>query len=432
MKAPTLLLTLLFATLTVWLPALSVEELQVSYQAAVLKANESRDNQIETLNQRYTTALTRLQEEAQKKGDLDKALAIKGEVDLIGRNTWPLPPVPEKIAKVLRRPRQTYLKTRLGVQRDWALKSSNLADRMEEALEAQMASLTKSGKLEEARSAQELLEKIRKDPELARARELPSRVTQRGRSRAGFLVRRNGDNLEVLVRYDSEGKISLKSPIENMVEQTGGKREKGKTSARTLGEFVGAGAEVTEPYVALEHTLENQKIEFTDVFGTEVKFLPDEGTELRISPRAKNAFLGIDGVFSTSSSPATYRLTAEVMVPSNNAALKGLYFRHGGSKGTVIGKPVEGNGKWQEVLCEGAGGSEINALRIHFTGFLLKDFPKARGDRVIIKSLKVEYLCFSAHIVEQYGDSGEAIVAETDPSKQKLLVTNGVLVEAPN
>ncbi|MEN8679780.1 MAG: hypothetical protein ABF391_06975, partial [Akkermansiaceae bacterium] len=222
MRSSLLLLTTIFASITDWLPALSVEDLQVSFQAAVLKANESRDKQIGTLDQRYTAALANLQEKAQKKADLEEALAIKNEGKLIAEKTWPLPPVPGEHAKTLNRPRQTYLKTRLGIEREWALSMSNLADKMEEALEAQVTGLTKAGNLKEAQRAKELLEKIQKDPELAKARELPSRVTRSGRSRAGYLVRRNGDDLEVLVRYDSEGKISLKSPVENVVEQTGG------------------------------------------------------------------------------------------------------------------------------------------------------------------------------------------------------------------
>jgi hypothetical protein len=213
------------------------------------------------------------------------------------------------------------------------------------------------------------------------------------------------------------------------VEQTGGKREKGKTNARTLGEFVGASDFQGEVYASFEHTLEDREINFSDVFGTEVKFLQGEGTELTISPTAKNSFLGINGVFSTSSSPATYRVTGEIMVPSKNAVLKGLFFRHGGSDGTIIGKPVVGNGEWQKVVCEGPGGSMTNSLRIHFTGFELKDFPKAWGDKVVLKNLRIEFIKFSAHIVEQYGDSGEAIIAEKNPSRQRLLVTNGVLVE---
>ena len=54
---------------------------------------------------------------------------------------------------------------------------------------------------------------------------------------------------------------------------------------------------------------------------------------------------------------------------------------------------------------------------------------QAWGDRFVLKNLRVEFVKFSAHVVEQYGDSGEAIIAEKNPFRQKLLVTNGVLVE---
>ena len=431
MRPSLLLLITIFTATPVWLPALSVEELQVSYQAAVLKTNESRDKQIETLNQRYTAALNKLQEQAQKKGDLETAVAIKNEGTLITENTWPLPPVPGAHAKVLSRPRKTYLKTRLGIEREWALSTSNLADKMVDALGAQVTSLTKAGKLEEAQTAKALLEKIQKNPELVKARELPSRVTRSGRSRAGFLVRRNGDNLEVLVRYDSDGKISMKSPVENVVEQSDGKGEKGKTSARTLGEFVGAEPEVKETFIALDHTLDKGKLTPGEIYGVDINFQNDEGTVYEIRKGVKNAYLGFPNLLGTLSSPATYRISAEIKIPQENKTLSGLFFRHGTSQGTVLGQPITGTGAWQSVIREGAGGAPLPLLRIHFSGFKLSDMKQVWGDRVILNNLRVEFIKFSAHIVEQYGDSGETIITEKESSKQRLLVTNGVLVEGP-
>jgi len=81
------------------------------------------------------------------------------------------------------------------------------------------------------------------------------------------------------------------------------------------------------------------------------------------------------------------------------------------------------------VIREGAGGSPFQLLRIHFSGFDLPNINRAWGDKFILKSLRVEFIKFSAHIVEQYGDSGEAIITEKNPSRQRLLVTNGVIVE---
>lgn len=406
--------------------ALTVEDLQVSYQAALLKANETRDRQVATLDQRYLEALTKIREEQQKKGDLDGALAIKNEADLVEKKTWPLPPLPGVIETTLGGHRTTYLKARIGIERDWALTTSGLADKMEAALATQIENLTKSGDLAEAQKARKILEAISLDPEVIRARELPERLTSSGRARAGFVVRRNGDDLEVLVRYDSEGKISLKSPVENVVERTGGKRNKGETAAKTLGEFVGAEGFESQPYLSLRHTLEDGEIDFSDQVGVQLKFLPKEGTEIAISPTANNAYLAVPGVLSPS--PATYRITSEVMVPSGNRALRGLFFRHGGSTGTPIGKPVTGNGEWQSVTCEGPGGSQADFLRIHFTGFALKDYPQARGDRLILKSLQVEYLRFSAHIVEAFGKSGETTDLQTEARHQKLLLQNGVML----
>ena len=429
MKSFLLLLTMIFASITDWLPALSVEDLQVSFQAAVLKANESRDKQIGVLGQRYIAALANLQEKAQKKADLEEALAIKNEAALIKEKTWPLPPVPGEHSKSLKRPRQTYVKTRFGIEREWALSTSNLADKMEEALEAQVTSLTKAGNLKEAQKAKELLGKIQQDPELAKARELPSRVTQSGRSRAGYLVRRNGDDLEVLVRYDREGKISLKSPIENVVEKTGGKREKGKTNARTLGEFVGLGTENLERHIVLDYTPKDGKLTPEELIGVDVSFQKDEGTIFEIKKGTNNAYLGFPNLLGTLSSPATYRIIGELKIPKKNNTLSGVFFRHGNSNGTVLGEQITSSGNWQTVIREGAGGSPFQLLRIHFSGFDLPNIDRAWGDKFILKSLRVEFIKFSAHIVEQYGDSGEAIITEKNPSRQRLLVTNGVIVE---
>ena len=84
---------------------------------------------------------------------------------------------------------------------------------------------------------------------------------------------------------------------------------------------------------------------------------------------------------------------------------------------------------WETVIREGAGGSILPLFRIHFSGFKLSEINRAWGDKVVLKNLRVEFIKFSAHIVEQYGDSGEAIIAEKNPLRQRLLVTNGVLAE---
>jgi hypothetical protein len=68
-------------------------------------------------------------------------------------------------------------------------------------------------------------------------------------------------------------------------------------------------------------------------------------------------------------------------------------------------------------------------LRIHFSGFKLSTINRAWGDEFVLKNLRIEFIKFSAHIVEQYGDSGEVIIAEKNPLRQRLLVTNGVLAE---
>jgi len=415
-----------FLSATMGCVALSLEELQVSYQAAILKTNETRDQQMSKLDERYLGALGKLQADVQKKGNLAEALAIKDEATLIEKETWPLSPLPEVILEIVAPARTTYAKTRIGIEREWALTTGGISDKMEAALKAQIANLTKDGSLKEAQKSQKVLEAIRQDPAVIKARELPNRITRSGRARAGFVVRRNGDDLEVMVRYDSDGKISMKSPIENVVEGTGGKREKGETEAKTLGAFVGAEGFPSHPYLSLRHSSDGGKIDFSDAVGVHTKFLAKEGTEIKISPTATNSYLAVGGVLSKA--PATYRITSEIKIPSENKALRGLFFRHGDSKGPIFGKPVVGTGEWQEVTCEGAGGSQFEFLRIHFTGFEFKDYPKARGDRVIFKNLQIECFRFSVYIVESFGKSGETTLTETAADRQKFLIQNGVML----
>ena len=81
------------------------------------------------------------------------------------------------------------------------------------------------------------------------------------------------------------------------------------------------------------------------------------------------------------------------------------------------------------MIREGPGGSILPLFRIHFSGFKLSTINRAWGDEVVLKNLRIEFIKFSAHIVEQYGDSGEAIIAEKNSLRQRLLVTNGVLAE---
>ena len=144
---------------------------------------------------------------------------------------------------------------------------------------------------------------------------------------------------------------------------------------------------------------------------------------------SKNAYLGFSNLLGTLSSPATYRIIGELKVPKENNTLSGLFFKHGNSTGTIVGEEIIGSGNWETVIREGAGGSILPLFRIHFSGFKLSDINRAWGDKVVLKNLRIEFIKFSAHIVEQYGDSGEAIIAEKNPSRQRLLVTNGVLVE---
>jgi hypothetical protein len=71
----------------------------------------------------------------------------------------------------------------------------------------------------------------------------------------------------------------------------------------------------------------------------------------------------------TLSSPATYRIIAELKIPKKNNTLSGVFFDMVIRNGTVLGEQITSSGNWQTVIREGAGGSPFQLLRIHFTGF---------------------------------------------------------------
>ncbi|MDA7862894.1 hypothetical protein N9A63_04710, partial [Akkermansiaceae bacterium] len=331
------------------------------------------------------------------------------------------------------KPRGIYLKSRLGIERKWALATTNAADTMVTALGAQKLRLTKEGELKQAQAAEAQIVEISEDPRILNARELPKRLSKDGRSRVACIVRRQGDDIEVLVRFDSAGKISLKSPVENIREKTGKAGEKGGTSANTLGEFVGASNFESDPVVVFDETVESGKIVFEEVAGFEIKkrvsVSDKEGVQFSLMKGTNNGYLGMNEILPPLSEPATFRLTCEYLIPKSNKMISGISARHGNSsQGANFKDFLDQVGQWTIGITEGVSASPDGLLRLHLRGVPFGDYPKAIGDSFLIRSLKIELLKTSASIVESYGSNGEVTSETKAKASQKLLVSNGTLI----
>jgi hypothetical protein len=189
--------------------ALTLDDLYQSFTARKLKIIDDRDTNIASLGANYTVALKKMQQKYEAAGRLDDALSVKKENDLVTSKTWPIPPLVVGAPRDLVVARKLYIQNHLDFQRQSGRSLMEVAEKMDELLAEKVISLTKEGDLETAKKARAIQEAIAKDELLAEANALIQRVDKDGSAPVAIRIRRVGDDLEVEVRYDSSGKISL-------------------------------------------------------------------------------------------------------------------------------------------------------------------------------------------------------------------------------
>ncbi|MDB4387236.1 hypothetical protein N9Z15_03425 [Akkermansiaceae bacterium] len=415
--------------------AMTLTEMQIAYQKKVLNINSARDGKRLTLNQGYLRVLSKAESEFQKTGQLEEILEVKKERAAIEKGTWPLLELEPLLRKKLRSARGTYVERYIAFERSWAKSTTVAADKMLTLLDNQKNILTKEGKIEDAILVAKESKKLLENSTIANARLLVDRLTASGRSRAAYIFRRGGDDIEVLVHYDSAGKVSWTSEVANVEERSKGSPTGRQTQAETLGEFIGADGFEADPYVAFDQSVESGKLAFREMHGVEraksVKAGEKLGVEFSLKENISNAYLTLEDVMAPLASPALHRLTCEYFVPKNNKKLTGFMFRQGDSKdGYSFSPKFLNQGKWTTASCEGVSGSPYKFLRIHFAVPTFDDFKKAGGDSILLRNLKIEHIRFSAFIVEAYDNQGATKLAELDPAKQKMLIDYGKLLPA--
>ena len=411
--------------------ALTLEELQRSFQIKRLKIEDAGKTKIATLSHKYLVALEKTQKKYQDSGRLDDTLAIQAEIDLVKSEKWPLPPLAGKAPLDLVSLRKIYFKSYLSVQRETGTELMSSVDTMDQLLEKQVSALTKAGDLNGAQAARRYRKELGDDEGIKGYRALLARVWADGSSSVGMRIRRAGDHLEVLVRYDSSGEISPESKISNVVEITGGKIEKGDTEAKTLGEFIGSKGFKVDPFVALEKTFNDRTLAPVNVTALETQFLKkdEDETGVRLVSIAKpvNTHISLGHCLPGLSEKGTYEVKVRYFIPKTNDVIKGIKFVQGVGQ-SIPGSESKTVGKWETLSFTATSTHDRKNLLL----YLYFD-PKAagvqkKGDYLNLSSLSVKHIAFSAYIVERFDKDGAIVESFRVPAEQKQIARNGAIL----
>ena len=423
-----LLISLIFLGAT---DARTLEELEVAYEVKILALEKDHRESLQKLNQGYLGALKAVQEKLQKSGRLDDVLEVVGEKKALEAGKWPLSKLAESAPRDLLRVRKLYETARIRADRDHAGAMIETSDKMEELLTAQIESLTRAGKITAAKKAKDRLEALKKSPKLTAAREFVKRVRLNQVSPLAMRIRRSGDNLEVLVRFDRSGEVSLDSPVENVVELTGGREEKGETTATVLGEFVGAKGYKVDSYVAFESDMDKitppmRAGEFR--LDPNIEFEKRQTLRILMPDKLTNPRVEWPGVLAPLASSSRVNLEFQYFIPDTNEKLKAFTF-HWGFGAVFEKKIMDTQGRWVDELLESESLTAMDTLRFYPSGVKsINKFYNGGNEAIYFDSLKVTYLSFAAHLVEAYKDgkaTGEPVV---DPLAQEGVALSGKLL----
>ena len=411
--------------------ALTLGELEKSYDDKQSEIRLEKDKSVDGLKQSYLGALARIMTKYQRAGRLDEVLLVKDEMKDISNEKWPLLALPKKISLEVAAPRKIYLKKYIEIGQNAARQTAETADKMLALLEKQAVNLTKKDDLQQALLARQIKADIESDTKLTDARKLLANVMTDGRSKPALRIRRYGDNIEVLVRYDARGKVSPDSPISNVKEKD---KAIGDTTATVLGEFIGTEGYDIEPLTVFEQSFGQKDLGPLLMRGIVPTFKKDEageiGVGLSIDPLEKNWRFGINDVAPPSSAPGTVRVSCRYFIPRKNKEILGFKFT-GGVDGIKLDKLFEKRGKWITESVEGTSAGKFGTILcyplLNKTGGKA-NIAKASTEYLVLASLKVEQIKFSAFIVQRLGANG--VITETfeDPTKQPKFATNGKLL----
>ncbi len=409
---------------------LTLKELETSYESKCSEIRLEKSTALESLRESYLGALSRIEAKYQRAGRLDEVLLVKQEAASIEKAQWPLKALPRAISLETSAPRKIYLKKHIEIEQQAAKDLAGTADTMEKALDHQVADLTKSGDLAEAKLAQQIKAEITKDPQITSARQLLKNVRTDGSSRPALRIRRAGDNIEVLVHYDMRGKIGPESPVSNVKEDS---KEIGDTQASNLGEFIGAEGYETDSAIIFDETFDGKELVFPNFILGRFKISQSEtakeesGMKIQIDLAQTNWHGSLPGILTPADSPSTVKITARYYVPRNNKHILGFYF-NGEIGGPFPGNDFEQQGKWTENSVTGSSVGPTGNILFYLKFSDSVDLQKASEEYVVLGALRIDRIKFSAYLVERYDRDRSVSESENDPAKQAVFARNGNLV----
>ena len=412
-------------------PGATTEDLKKSFMLRYDDANARRDEQIKKLESGYLGSLDRQFETAKSSGKLAAVVPIRDEIERVKAHLDPLPRLPDNTASEIKQMRSKYVELRDHVLKTHAETVTELFGKLEEALKIQETDLTKAGQIDDAIAAKQTRETLVTTVGIDNLRELVKQGGLPGRAPPVLRLRRYGDNLEVLVLPDRSGKVSIESPVQNVREETGEKKELGDTKAKVLGEFVGAKGYTADPYVSYHQIFNGKEAkgitlgELTPEFRHEVE--KQKGVKLSYELGAKNPHGALVGTLPPLPNKGSYRISTRFFVPKNNHAVSGILFVHAGG-GKWVGGKLESAGKWVISEVSGESSSDSPTLLFYLTILEGKTVADAAGDYIVLGEIKVEHTRFSACIQKKFGPNGAILESNDDPLKQPLYISNGAFV----
>ena len=407
---------------------ITLEELQKSFIARYDEANAKRDDQLKKLEAGYLGALERYLGKVQKGGRLEAVVPVRDEIESIRTGADPLPSLPDNAAYEFKQLRRKYVDARDAAIGEHAETLVELAGKMDAALEDQEAALTKAGRIDDALAAKRMRETLSADAGIKAARDRTSLGQGAGRLEPALQVRRSGDGLEVIVYYDAKGELSMDSPVRNTRESG---ENQGSTEAEVLGEFVGAKGYEVDPYVPIDLEFDGRDLgpcKFNEIETTpRVKVEGELGVGLAFKAGAKNPFVHLGHVLPKRGSGGGYRVTCRYYIPADNKALSSLHFVQ------EVGEPIGGRrlthrGSWRTEKLDGEATRDSRLLLLYLSTEPGKAARDAQADRVVLASLKVEQVRFSATVHKRLGNSGDLPQAASEAEAPPVLIRNGEFV----
>lgn len=421
-----------FLTLSLLSSGRTFEELKVSFEVKMLSIKKDHANSLAKLQAGYLAALDRVQKKLEASGRLDDVIAVQGEKKRIQSAVWPLPSLKKNSPIALLEIRKKFETTKIKLNRENASGIVDVSEKMGVLLDAQIKSLTRSGEIQKAKKAQDFMKALAMDQDLLEAKNFLQRVRLDSDSPVAFRIRRTGDNVEVLVRYDRNGKLSLESPVENVVEITGGKKQKGETKAKNLGQFVGAKGYEAATYIAYENDMDDSLLPPMAAISLEAKpgvtFEERKCLRFKMGTKAPNPRIEWPQLLSPLLANSKVRLEFAYFIPKENKKLLAFAF-HQGVQAPLNSQILDQRGRWVEKSIEAEAVNDNANLRLYVENL-------SGGGRVFdganevmyLDDLKVTFLSFSAFVVEKYNNGKMSDEPILNAEAQKALVVGGELV----